>query len=500
MDTAAELKDMVGSENVSTDELDLVCYARDMAPMPDELLASYGMIPPESVVRPGSTEEVASVLKWAAEKRIPVTPRSGGSWALGGTIPIEGGVVIDLSRMNRIIEINKADGYARVEGCVTWKALSDALEREGLRVGTYPSSAPSAAVAGFIATGGSGGIGASAHGPVGDQVLSLKVALTDGRIVETDPWSSWLFTGSEGTLGVICEVTLKIFPLEPMYHVMLAFDDADGSIEEAWKALDRLYELRPYFLTVLDRGLAYALNKAAEETGGHGGLPEKRVALVACFMASEDELAKIRSEVEYSWPDALCDPALARHEWENRFDAVLSTKRLGPTIFSPEIQVPICELPPVFDKLESVMADRDHAIEGMAIGGGAITILPVIYTDERNLSEFLRVFSYTRGIVDIAYSHSGCIYGVGLHNSGHVPKIHGRGHKVMRRIRSRLEPSNVLNPSKTTQVRVPYFLLRIAMLFMAGVPWLVALGLRIASLMPRPLLRFGLRIVGSQQR
>ena len=103
LDTAKELAGLVGEENVSTDELDLLCYARDLAPMPDELLGSYGMIPPDAVVRPGQAEEVASIPNWAAERRVPVTPRSGGSWALGGTIPTEGGVVLDLTRMDRII-------------------------------------------------------------------------------------------------------------------------------------------------------------------------------------------------------------------------------------------------------------------------------------------------------------------------------------------------------------------------------------------------------------
>ena len=504
MDTAAKLEEIVGQEHVSTNELDLICYSRDMAPMPDDLLKTYGTTPPEAVVRPGTAEEVAAILKWAAENGVPVTPRAGGSWALGGTIPVEGGVVVDLSRMDRIVEINEADGWVRVEGCLTWKRLVDTLERRGLRVGTYPSSAPSAAIAGFIATGGSGGIGASLHGPVGDQVLSLKVALTDGRVVETDPWSSWLFTGSEGTLGVICEVVLKVFPLEPMYHAMLAFDD----MKQAWNAFGRLYELRPYFLTFLDQGFANALNRAAESRAAesdekdetHHALPEKTVAFVACFTGREEELARIKKDVEASWPDALCDPELARHEWENRFDAVLTTKCLGPTIFSPEIQVPITELPEVFDELELAIGGRDHAVEGMAMGGGAATILPVIYTDERDASDFLKVFAYTRDIVDIAYRHGGCVYGIGLHNSGHVGIIHGRGREVMQRLRSEVEPSNVLNPSKTTQVRVPYWVMRVAMSFMASMPWLVAAGLRVAGLVPRPLLKFGLRIIGSQQR
>jgi D-lactate dehydrogenase (cytochrome) len=499
LNTAAKLREIVGQEHVSTDELDLVCYSRDMAPMPDDLLKTYGVTPPEAVVRPGTTVEVAAILRWAADSGIPVTPRAGGSWALGGTIPVEGGVVIDLSRMDQVLEINEADGWVRVGGCLTWKRLLDVLERQGLRLGTYPSSAPSAAVAGFIATGGSGGIGASLHGPVGDQVLSLAVALTDGRVVETDPWSSWLFTGSEGTLGVICEVVLKVFPAEPMYQAMLAFDGADWGLEEAWKAFGRLYELRPYFLTCLDQGFANALNRAAGDDAHHA-LPEKTVAFVACFVGSEGELAKIKKEIEGSWPEALCDPELARHEWEGRFDAVLATKKLGPTIFSPEIQVPISELPAVFDRLERVVGKRDHAVEGMAIGGGVVTILPVIYTDERDASDFLEVFAYTRDIVDIAYGHGGTVYGVGLHNSGHVGKTHRRGLAAMRMIRSEIEPSNVLNPSKTTQVRVPYWVMRVAMSFMESMPWLVAAGLRVAGLVPRPILKFGLRVIGSQQR
>jgi FAD/FMN-containing dehydrogenase len=512
LDTAAKLREIVGSEHVSTDELDLICYSRDMAPMPDDLLKTYGVTPPEAVVRPGTAVEVAAILRWAADSGIPVTPRAGGSWALGGTIPVEGGVVLDLSRMDQILEVSEADGWVRVGGSVTWKRLSDVLERQGLRLGTYPSSAPSAAVAGFIATGGSGGIGASLHGPVGDQVLSLAVALTDGRVVETDPWSSWVFTGSEGTLGVICEVVLKVFPAEPMYQAMLAFDGADGGLDEAWKAFRRLYELRPYFLTFLDQGFANALNRAASSgprhdlpdraagDDAHHALPEKAVAFVACFVGSEGELAKVRKEVEGAWAGALCDPELARHEWEGRFDAVLATKKLGPTIFSPEIQVPISELPAVFDELERVVGKRDHAVEGMAIGGGVVTILPVIYTDERDASDFLEVFAYTRDIVDIAYSHGGTVYGIGLHNSGHVAKVHGNGLTAMQRIRSEIEPSSVLNPSKTTQARVPYWVMRVAMSFMESMPWLVAAGLRVAGLVPRPILKFGLRVIGSQQR
>ena len=506
MSTATELAEMVGADNVSTDELDLVCYARDMAPMPDDLLRGYGMIPPEAVVLPGSAEEVAKILKWASEKKVPVTPRAGGSWALGGTIPIEGGVVIDISRLDRIIELNKEDGWVRVEGCLAWKRLSDVLEREGLRVGTYPSSAPSAAIAGFIATGGSGGIGAPKHGPVGDQVLSLRVALTDGRVIETDPWSSWLFIGSEGTLGVICEVTLKVFPLEPTYSTMLAFDDA----AEGWKAFNRLYELRPYFLTFIDKGFARSVNKAAAMApSGHGGhgdpkeshpVPEKKVAFVATFTGPDEELARIRAEIEKSWPDALCDEGLAVHEWEGRFDAVLATKRIGPTIFSPEVQVPIAETPEVFDRIEQIARKRDRGMEGMAIGGGNVTILPIIYTDERSTSGFLKVFSYTRGITDAAYEHGGCVYGIGLHNSAHMKKIHKRGLKVMRRIRAHLEPSNMLNPSKTTQVRVKYVLLRMAMFFMAWTPWAVALGLMTTRLVPRFCMRLGLRMVGGKLR
>jgi FAD/FMN-containing dehydrogenase len=497
---------MVGTEHVSTDELDLICYARDMAPMPDDLLRGYGMIQPQAVVRPGSAEEVAKILKWASEKKVPVTPRAGGSWALGGTIPVEGGVVMDISRLDRIIELNKEDGWVRVEGCLAWKRLSDVLEREGLRVGTYPSSAPSAAIAGFIATGGSGGIGAPKHGPVGDQILSMRVALTDGRVVETDPWSSWLFTGSEGTLGVICEVTLKVFPIEPTYSTMLAFDDA----AEGWKAFNRLYELRPYFLTFIDKGFARSVNKAAAMApSGHGGhgeaekphpVPEKKIAFVATFTGPDEDLARIRSEVEYSWPDALCDEELAVHEWESRFDAVLATKRIGPTIFSPEVQVPIAGTPAVFDRIEQIARKRDRGMEGMAIGGGNVTILPIIYTDERSTSGFLKVFSYTRGITDVAYSRGGCIYGIGLHNSAHMAKIHKRGLKVMRKIRAQLEPSNMLNPSKTTQVRVRYVLLRVAMFFMAWAPWAVALGLMTTRLVPRSCMRLGLRMVGSKLR
>ena len=129
---ASVLEKIVGASHVSTDELDLLCYSRDMAPMPDDLLKTYGLTEPDAVVRPGSAEEVASVLRWAAENDVPVTPRAGGSWALGGVIPIEGGVVLDLSRLDEVLEVNAEDGYVRVQACVNWLRLIDSLEKKGL--------------------------------------------------------------------------------------------------------------------------------------------------------------------------------------------------------------------------------------------------------------------------------------------------------------------------------------------------------------------------------
>ncbi len=493
-DGLERIREIAGEGNWSEDPLDLLCYSRDLAPVPDDLLASYGMIPPALVVRPRNAEKLSGVLKEANSREIPVTLRGGGSSALGGVLPMEGGVVLDLCGMSRILEINEADEYVRVECGIEWKRLIDRLDKLGFRVGANASSGVSATVGGYIGTGGGAGIGVPRRGVLGDQILGLRVALADGQLLETGPWDSWLFVGSEGTLGAVCEATLRIFPKVEERCCMLAFDSLGDGIE-AYRRIERLH---PYYLHFLDRGAVGFLRRT------DSGLRDAAATIVTLIEGSREGLAAAEREIE----EISARPGVhrygeeaARAEWNDRYKIELSFKKLGPTLMLQELRLPRQEFEGVMADLARELAGEQWGVQTLSSERGSICLLIYILTDERDRKKFIRALSYAGTIPKIGYRHGGTVYGIALHNSVHLRRTHGAGAvRMMREIKRELDPKNVLNPSKTTEVRVPGFLVDISMFMMRHFPRLVGLGLAITGKMPRSLVRAGLRVVGGRLR
>ena len=440
---------IVGKERTTESNLDRICYGHDLAPLPDELLRGFGVSKPDVVVRPDKISHVVDVMRYASQRNIPVTPRGGGSWGLGGVLPIGGGIVIDLSGMNRIIEVNIEDEYVTLETGVEWKRLSDTIKKHGFHVGACPTSAPVATVGGYISTGGSSGIGVSQHGPIGDHIISLQVVLPDGRVVRTNPWDSWVFVGSEGTLGIVCEATLKIFKNNIMKHMLFGFDSLDAGLEAAM----RLTELNPYYFTFMDEGFVRLLNKK----GSH--LPEKKMILAISLDVKDGEQEEKEKTVNTICHGTRFSDEMAEEEWENRYKTALSIKSLGPTLLSQEIRLPARFVGRAMGELKNLLKGQRFAFKGVCSDNGAVNIFPIILTDERKKISFIKVLSYTREIAKIGVKYHGDVYGIGLFNSSQMINIHGDALKVMKEIKRILDPKNIMNPAKTVESTIPDFLL-----------------------------------------
>src|SRR5215813_1741030 len=184
---------------------------------------------PDAVALPRSTKSVSAILRFASKHRIPVTPRGAGYGYVGGAVPIQGGIVLSLAKMNRIKEINVADFVAVVEPGVVTKDLQDAVEKKGRYYPPDPASRADTFIGGNIATN-AGGPRCLKYGVTRDYVLGLEVVLADGTITrlggrthknKTGFDLHRLFVGSEGLLGVVTEATLKLLPL-PAYRGCLA--------------------------------------------------------------------------------------------------------------------------------------------------------------------------------------------------------------------------------------------------------------------------------------
>ncbi len=210
---------------------------------PDELIVDpeamepYGrdetedlFFPPEVVVRPRAREGVSALLVLASRHRVPVTPRGGGTGLSGGALPVEGGVVLALDRLDRIVKIDEADMVAVVEPGVITQVLQEAVEARGLFYPPDPASRGSCTLGGNLAEN-AGGPRAVKYGVTADWVLGLEVVLADGSVIRTGGACrkdvtgydlTRLFVGSEGTLGVITEATLRLVPYPPARALLLA--------------------------------------------------------------------------------------------------------------------------------------------------------------------------------------------------------------------------------------------------------------------------------------
>ena len=240
------LAQVVGGENLLTGDYDLDRYSAD-ALNPFRAFGAEQAFDrlADVVVRPSCTQEVAEVVRLASKHRIPVVPYGGGTGVMGGALPVRGGIVLDLKRMNRIRAINPTDLTAEVEPGVVLQDLVDASAEHGLMPGHDPYSVPIATVAGAISTNGVG-YRAAAFGPMGSQVVSLEVVLPDGRVMSTRPVPKYssgpnlnhLFIGSEGVFGVITRATVRVYRLpEARVFSAVDFDNFDLGFQGAAELL-----------------------------------------------------------------------------------------------------------------------------------------------------------------------------------------------------------------------------------------------------------------------
>ena len=264
----SELADVVGVEHVSTRASDLLVYSTDWSWMP-QMWLDRGQEPvaADVIVHPGSPEEISGVLKIANVYRLPVVPWGGGSGTQGGAAPIFGGIVLDVKRLDQILEIDEVSLTVRAQAGIVGTQLEWALNEKGLTLPHYPASANAATLGGYLAARGSGVI-STKYGKAEDLVLSIQAVMPDGTIIRTPPVRSHasgpgllnLLVGSEGTLGVITEATMQIEhqPETRLFRAML-FDDLSRALEAGRRIM--VSRLEPMVLRLYDPGSTATLVK-----------------------------------------------------------------------------------------------------------------------------------------------------------------------------------------------------------------------------------------------
>jgi glycolate oxidase len=454
MDYMEKIEAIVGPENVRRDEIERLCYSRDL---------SVHEAIPDVIVFAKSVEEVSKILALANEEKIPVTPRGSGTSAVGGALAAKGGILLDLSRMNHILEINRKDGYVIAEPGVICNNLNMALAPTHF-FPPDPASATLASLGGMVSTNASGNR-ALKYGTTKQYVLRLEVVLTDGRIITTGSTLAktsagydltHLFTQSEGTLGIITKVILRILPM-PEY---IAFAEARfASLMDAGKAAEEILTsgIALSSCEILDKISIDVVNKAMGL-----GIPEN----VECLLFIEidgkkqavkadirkiDKICKANNGIENKWAD---DPDRRLKMWAARqgIIAALSKVKRGSRLQSvvEDFGVPITKIPETIREIQKI-SERHHSPIATFGHIGDGNLHAVIISDPRQKSEWDTVRKIADDFIDLTLRLKGTLtaeHGIGMSKSPYICLELGESHQVMKDIKKALDPNNILNPGK----------------------------------------------------
>ncbi|NNF95888.1 MAG: FAD-binding oxidoreductase, partial [Halobacteria archaeon] len=338
-----ELQEIFGNW-VSFDREERRIYSHDVAAIPKLIRPIIGDATATAVVQPESEDQLIQLVKWANKHKVHLIPRAKATSGYGGVLPVKGGISVSMNRMRKVIQIDEEAMTARVEPGVVWVELERALEKKGLTLRTYPSSAPSSTVGGWLAQGGVG-YGCFEYGCFLSNVVSARVVLPTGevRVFEGDQLD--LVSEAEGITGFITEVTVKI--RERLPERVRAFKFPTTSDLSA--GLNEILDKRLPFWSVsfinpttarLRNQLPPRLDHGIPVDNHRPWLPED--GYIAVLVAPEQRWAAMQGELTKileAHNAEILDQAIADHEWEARFN-LMHVKRLGPSLLPAEVVVP----------------------------------------------------------------------------------------------------------------------------------------------------------------
>lgn len=458
---ASGLRKILPAERVLTEDLQRKIYSYDSS-----FMARFHNFVPDVVVLPRSTEEVAGVLRLASKNRIPVIPRGAGSGETCGCLAITGGIVMDLSSWDTIEEVDVANMQVFVRPGVVHYKLNEHLAKYGLFFPPDPGSTRMCTVGGMVSNNSSG-LRAVKYGTTEQYVLGLEVALPDGRVINTGGVNcralknvsglnlTKLFVGSEGVLGVITMVRLRVWPRPKARGLALAvFND----LEEAPAAVLDVYQsgILPSGIEILDSSAIQAINMYNPEIN----LPAAEAILIfevdgnpAGVEWEGQKLAEIlgRRAVSVEW---ATDPKRMAELWRGRSVVAVAAARLlpdGSRIFAGEdISVPLSKVTEALRRIKELGKRHGVAVVNYGhIGDGNIHTAPVINLASQEEVERANrlVDDIHRLAIELGGSTTG-EHGVGAVRNQYALQEHGEAVNIMKRLKEAIDPQNIMNPGK----------------------------------------------------
>jgi len=448
-----KLQDILGPAKVLTSLEDRIAYSYD---------GTFAQSLPDVAVLPESTEEVAAVVRIAAEHRLPVVPRGMASGLAAASVPFGGGIALSLTRLNRILEMDEENRTVRVEAGVVTADLQAVVEQRGLFYPPDPSSNRHSTIGGNIACN-AGGPRCLKYGVTGDYVMGLTIVLPDGRVLETGGKAiknvvgydlTSLFVGSEGTLGVITEALLRLTTRPQFVRTALAefpaLDDASRTVNAILAA-----GIVPATLELMDETAIACIEEAM-----HLGLPLDVEAMLIIEADGSDEEAVVR-EIEAMahicrengarQVNVAQDEAERTSLWRARRSVSPSLARKAPNKLGEDITVPRSAIPEAIRRIKGL--SQEYGLPIVVFGhAGDGNLHPNILFDKRDAEQWAKVETMVERIFDVALELGGTLsgeHGVGTLKQPYMERALGPvSLEIQWRIKRALDPLNIMNPGK----------------------------------------------------
>jgi len=448
-----ELAAIVGPAYIRDDEASRVAHSYDATPMLQAL--------PDAVIYPSGTEEVSRIMQVLSRHKIPVVSRGSGTNLAGGTVPVAGGVVMVMHRMNRILELDLENLTAVVQpGLITREFMAE-VERHGLFYPPDPSSMAVSTIGGNIAEG-SGGLRGLKYGTTKDYVIGLEAVLASGEIIRTGGKLmkdvagydlTKLLVGSEGTLAIITETTLKLIPPPEAKRTMLAMF---RSLDDAARTVSKIIEARiiPATLEFMDNPTIRVVDDFAKL-----GLPHDMEAILlieqdgdpAAVARDIERIADICRAERADRVEVAATPEEGLKLMTARRSALTALARLRPTTILEDATVPRSKIADMVREISRIAAKYNVHIATFGHAGDG-NLHPTATTDARDKDEIHRVEAAFEEIFDAAIRLGGTItgeHGVGVVKAPFLEwKVGAAGIGIMRGIKQAFDPDNLLNPGK----------------------------------------------------
>ena len=452
------LTEIVGTNNIKTDVSDLYVYGSD---------ASVHHALPGAVLRPQNAEQIQQIMAYANENNIPVIPRGAGSGMCGQTVPVKGGIVLDMKAMNRILEINLEDVYCRVQPGVVDDDLNLALKPYGVFYPPTPASSRIATIGGEIGNNASG-VRSVKYGATRDAVLGMKVVLPSGELVSLGAHTRVeasgyqlhkLMVGSEGTLGIVVEATLSFVPIPEFRCMGIANFD---SLTDAGKAIGDIMASGciPSMLELVDSVAIKAVNKTMN-------LGLKEVAAALIFEA--DGMVKEAVDYEINKIRTLCEKhhgsdIRASYDPAERAKIFMGRKKLFPalskydenlasTSLADDMAVPYSKMADMAAKIHEV-AQRHNIIMTAYGHCGSGCMHTKILMDTRRKDQWESARKAISEVYEFVRSVNGTTsaeHGIGLSKAEAFKLEKSDSLNLLNTIKKALDPNNILNPGKLMQ-------------------------------------------------